>query len=240
MSVTDLWPTMAATVGAGPTGGALLLATILATAVAAQGPGAAPTLAAATSRAVGLLPLLPVPSRLPLKKVREALARGGAELEAAFPELATLEEVSGDWVELVGTATSAMPTGQADLVAKLGGLPKGPRAELARGLAALAVGAALGDGVPLPEALPRVGDVLRALLAEAGDADASGAALLAGVAAAVECAVASGDGDDGSALGAFQGLQGVVPAAAFQAFVASGGDGCYGGQAAAKEWAAAL
>lgn len=252
LAAADVFAPLRAAAGAGPTGAALLLAVVMGTAVAAEGPGKEPTLAAATSRAVSLVPLMPVPTRMGnvLKRVREAVARGGAALEAAFPELAALEDALPDWADLVGTESSANPTGKADAKARFAELPSAVRGapDFVRALVAFAVFSTLEEAGPEPEglatALKRVDEVVVDLLAATGDAAAAGVSVLNGVQAACAWAVAQGSADEGVALGAFQALAGIVPQGAFASW-AAGGDaaepfGRDAALAAVKDWIAAL
>lgn len=252
LAAADVFPALRAAVPAGPTGGALFLAALMGTAVAAEGPGKEPTLAAAASRAVSLVPLMPVPTRMGnvLKRVREAVSRGGPALEGSFPELAALEEALPEWADLVSTETSANPTGKADTVARFAELPAGVRAspDFVRGLVAFALFSTCEEAGPsadaLASAVSRVDAVVTELLGATGDAEAAGVAVLNGAQAACAWAVTQGAADEGVALWAFQALAPVVAPAAFRAWAAGGPAaepyGRDAALAAVKDWVAGL
>jgi hypothetical protein len=213
----------------------MLLAAVMAHAVAAGGAGAAATLEAATSHSVSLVALLLAPSRLPLKKLGDALRAGGAELEAAYPELAALE-----------AALPLLRDGAA-LAAHVGALPPAvtSRPDFARGLVAAVLDAAKDEGTDaaaLGAAVAAAGDAIRAAVAAAGDATAAGAFVLSGVQALTASVFAQGMAEEGFTLAALQALQPVLPASAFHAWLAADVEP-YGRQAAveaAKAWVATL
>jgi hypothetical protein len=254
--VTDLYAALQSAAGAGSLGAptALALAALLAAAVGAQGPAKAPTLEAAAAGSLSIVRLFAAPSRMAVKKVRDVLRAGGAELEAAFPELAALEDVVADVAEAATTPASANPAGQDELKARFAALPAAVTAgpAFARAIAAAAVHAALEDAGPeaaaAADGVTRLGEVLKALAASAGGSEAVGLELANGVQVAVVASVhASGEGAEAEAAcvaSAFKALHEAagVPAAAFKAWAAGGAEpfGRESALAGAKAWAAGL